>query len=362
MEKEVLILTNTLFSGGAEKQSVLLAKNLAKYFPTTLVVYYGDKIDPKLRDIVLNNKINVTYLKGNHVKKIIQLLRRINRGNVTIMISYLATTNLLNAILGYFTGVKYRIGGIRSSRLGSVKMYIQRFLHNKLFTHTICNNYEALDFIKRYGFDLSKASVIHNCIELSEPVRYNVEKKNTITILTVGRFVPAKDLKTALTAFSLLIQSIKEQSIIVRFEIVGYGEQEDYLRELIKRLSLDEIVSVVINPLNIRDYYQNADIYLSTSLFEGLSNSIMEAMEFSLPVVATNVGDNRYLVIDGETGFLVPTQDPDSIATALETLINSAELRKDFGVKGYKQLVENFSEEKFIVKYLELINTLGNDK
>ena len=73
---------------------------------------------------------------------------------------------------------------------------------------------------------------------------------------------------------------------------------------MISLLDLEKEVTILINPPNIHDILKSCDIYLSTSLFEGLSNSIMEAMSTGLPVIATDVGDNRYLLRMDTTGIL----------------------------------------------------------
>ncbi|MBO7272587.1 MAG: glycosyltransferase family 4 protein, partial [Bacteroidaceae bacterium] len=100
---------------------------------------------------------------------------------------------------------------------------------------------------------------------------------------------------------------------------------------------------------------RDADIYLSTSLFEGTSNSIMEAMNWSLPVVATNVGDNNHLVIDGVNGTLHPIGDAKGMAESIANLLTNYELRKEYGLASNKNLRENYSMEIFEKRYLKLI-------
>ena len=85
------------------------------------------------------------------------------------------------------------------------------------------------------------------------------------------------------------------------------------------------------NPSNLDEYLSKSDIYLSTSLFEGLSNSIMEAMAYSLPIIATDVGDNNYLVQDGYNGFVTNVKDVDEIAKKLLSLVIDKEKRLKMG-------------------------------
>jgi glycosyltransferase involved in cell wall biosynthesis len=166
--------------------------------------------------------------------------------------------------------------------------------------------------------------VIHNAIKIpasSTPLK----DSDDLNIITVARFVKAKDFETALLAFSRL--TTRNPDLSIRYIIVGYGPEEPRIRSLINSLGLNEKVDLIINPPNVRDYLKGSCFYLSTSLFEGLSNSLMEAMVEGLPIVATDVGDNSFLVRDGYNGYLLPVRDVEQIALGLEPLVESAELR-----------------------------------
>ena len=111
----------------------------------------------------------------------------------------------------------------------------------------------------------------------------------------------------------------------------------------------------------IPEILKSCDIYLTTSLFEGLSNSIMEAMVAGLPVVVTDVGDARYLVKDGYNGFLVRCRDVDSISDKLDFLSNNESARKDFGERSHRiSLALIFQKDKLIDNYMELISELSS--
>jgi glycosyltransferase involved in cell wall biosynthesis len=81
----------------------------------------------------------------------------------------------------------------------------------------------------------------------------------------------------------------------------------------------------------------------------------MEAMVEGLPIVATNVGDNRFLVKDGYNGYLLPVKDVEQITLRLETLVKSSELRNTFGMNSLELISESFNEEKLLTGYLQLI-------
>lgn len=302
----------------------------------------------------------VIWLKKGHLSKLWYLYQLFLQHKNGIIISYLATTNLINGIIGRLAGTHIRIGGIRNSKLKPYKHNIQKVAHNHLLTCSIFNNKQGLKDLVAKGFNETKSVVIHNGIEVKQAEK-KTAKSDSITILTVGRFVSQKDYNTAIKAFQKAAQPSKAQKYI-RYIIVGHGPMEDELRKFVETCNMIDQVEFVINPPDVDSYYKKADIYLSTSLFEGLSNSIMEAMSFSLPVVATDVGDNNQLVIHCETGFLEKTKDVDAIAVRIATLIEDTDLRQSLGIKAYQHISDNFSLDTFSQKYLSLIERFTNEK
>ena len=126
-----------------------------------------------------------------------------------------------------------------------------------------------------------------------------------------------------------------------------------------KKEGIEDITEMLINPDDIPDYLDRADIYLSTSLFEGTSNSIMEAMNANLPVIATDVGDNRYLVKDGVNGFMAEKKDVAALADHIRTLAQDRNLRLRFGENSKNLLREKYSMDTFRDRYIEIIKELS---
>lgn len=362
--KKIIILINSLRTGGAEKQSIYLANTLSENFDVYFIIFYGDQIDAttyKALTLEANKQIK---LNGNIINKIYRLYVILKSNKDAVIFSYLATTNFLNATIGIFAKTRFRIGGIRNSVIPFSKRIIQRFLHNNILTKSIFNSYDGMEKLCRQGFVKSKSLVIHNCIDVKETPRSHKNNEAEVNIITVGRLVRQKDFFTALKAFEILLLYFKEKgsALKISFTIVGYGPLESKMRAYILEHKLTSNVRIVINPPNTREYLSRADIYLSTSLFEGLSNSIMEAMEYSLPVVATDVGDNNRLIIHGKSGFLTKVKGVEEIASRLLELIENNELRLRMGLNGYYHLKENFSVEKFKQRYQELIDNLYIDQ
>lgn len=348
--KNICIFTNTLKSGGAEKQAVLLAKALNDEYQVWLVVYYGEKVEQKFRDIINNNHIQTVYLSGNQITRAISFYQFIKNNNIDVIFSYLLTTNFIAGTISKIVGVKQFYPGIRNSNLPPGKEKLQRLIQNKLSTKTIYNNYRGLERLSNRGFNSKKALVIPNCIDIPS-LDHQEEQNDLPLILSVGRFVKQKDYMTALN----VIKELVNRRLQFNYVIVGHGQLEDEIRERIHVLKLDHIVSVVINPPRIVEYYKKADVYFQTSLFEGLSNTVMEAMSYALPCVVTNAGDNSHMIEEGKGGYVTEAKEYRKMVESLSSLIANAEKRKDFGLYNYEKVSENYSLEAFRTRYFNLL-------
>lgn len=352
----ILIFCKTLLKGGAEKQALTLSKLLTeKKTDIILINWCGNKIDTANLDYIKNNSIKYIGLKGNPIMKLIHFLKIIKIERISIILSYLTLANFIAGITKLFHRKLLTIGGIRTEKLPFYKFFFEKLVHNYLNDATVFNNFSARDKFERKGFNPGKIYVIHNTIHVP-PLEKNNKPKDGINIISVSRFVKSKDFRTALYSFKNLLERNKSKNLY--YYIVGYGPLEQDIRLLAEHLEIISEVKILINPSNISDILKNCDIYLCTSLFEGLSNSIMEAMAAGLPIVATDVGDNRYLVKDGYNGYLAPCKDINRIVEKLEHLLKFGNVRKEFGNNSYNIIKNGFTQEKFLRNYLELFSKI----
>ncbi len=347
--KRVVILVSTLKIGGAEKQSVYLLNALKNVCDTTLIVFYGDIIENKNLQLIQGENYKLIKLNGNLLIKLLILYNFFKSNETTHLFTYLTKPNFYGAIIGRFAGVKYIYTNIRTSKLPYWKIFLEKISSNYFSAATIFNSYSGETIFR--GKSFKNGIVIPNCFpDISNA--FKRAKKEIIKIITVGRYVEEKDYFTAIRAINEL-RATKNNFI---FQIVGYGKMENKIHKQISELRLENNVEIFINPNNITELLNNADIYLSTSLFEGTSNSIMEAMNACLPIVATNVGDNSRLILEGISGFLHDIGDYAAIAESLKILIDDYAKRIKYGLESHKMLKDNYSFEEFQNKYLELIN------
>ncbi len=351
-------MIRTLRPGGAEKQSVLLAKALNENYNVSLVVQRGEYVEEKYINILVRNNIRYVLIKGNMLQRTLQLYKLFKNEKTQIVFSYLTSDNFWSAIIGKISGVNYLIGGIRSNFLPRYKFVITKFLHLWFQDYTIFNNSSGYNEFINQGFKKEKSIIINNCIDDVPPFLKREESKN-IKLLTVARFTEGKDYLTAIQSFHYFLTKLCPEDINMEFIMIGHGELEEQINKWLAEYDLLKRTSLLVNPENLLEYYKLADIYLCTSVNEGFSNSIMEAMFYSLPVIATDVGDNKDLVLDGSTGILTGTKDVTSIAEEINLLVQNYTSRLSFGKAGNKRVKDEFSLTKFRENYKKLIDRLN---
>jgi Glycosyltransferase len=349
--EKIAIVINSLKKGGAEKQAVLLGRMLSGFYDVRIIVMRPEEgISEELITLYGVKKSDIVELNATTGRGIRGLCHVLRRWRPKSLLCYLTYANFAGAVAGRLCGVGNIYQGLRNARMPLFKV-LAEVIANMLSTGAILNNHAGLSFFRRHG--LRNLTVIENCYPSIRCHRKR-EAGERVTIVTAARFVTQKDYRTAIEAFRIAAQKMPK----LYYRIIGHGEGEVDLRQWIVESGMEDRVEVIVNPVNVQKLIDECDIYLSTSLWEGTSNSIMEAMDASLPVVATAVGDNDRLIEEGVNGMLISPGDAIGIAEALVTLAGSCELRNDMGVCGNRMLEKRYGMDVFRKRYLGL---LGQD-
>jgi glycosyltransferase involved in cell wall biosynthesis len=184
----------------------------------------------------------------------------------------------------------------------------------------------------------------------AQTVRQSGALNAPLIISTVCRLVPEKDLSTLIRAFA----SVRDTQRNVELWIVGDGPERGMLADLCERLDVKKAVRFWGFRGRIEQILACSDIFVNSSVTEGISISILEAMSMSLPVVATAVGGTPKIVRDEENGLLVPPQQPEELAVALLELLENPESRRRMGVNSFQQVTQSWSLERMTDNYLAL--------
>lgn len=182
--------------------------------------------------------------------------------------------------------------------------------------------------------------------------RWGVEDADPLFV-NIARYQPQKGQETLIAAMEAVAESVPSAHLL----IVGWGPLEADLRSSVRDRGLTDAVTVTGRVPEIHGYYAAADTFVLSSNFEGLPVSLLEAMSAACPVVATDIPGVREVVVDGDTGTLVPPGNPEALA---EGLISMAEAdgRAQFGAAGLGRVREQFSIERMAAEHVELYRNL----
>jgi len=170
-------------------------------------------------------------------------------------------------------------------------------------------------------------------------------------LLSAGRLVHQKGLDLAMHALG----GLKELNW--EWQIAGDGPQILTLQSMAKELGIDDRVHFLgwQSREQLMNCYGQANIFLFPSRHEGMPNALLEAMASGLPVIASCIAGNEELVADGETGYLVPSEDVKSLQAALKKLLRDADLREQMGKASRQNVETNYSWESTAQQYALLL-------
>jgi len=215
------------------------------------------------------------------------------------------------------------------------------------FTHQIiCVSKANMKFLRALNIR-KEIIVVYNGINLDNFNDIQIDKdfrtemgfsKDDLIVTFIGSLIERKGIDILIRAAQMVVKDVPH----AKFVIVGGGKKDKY-DAMIKDLNLNQ--NVYLMGL-IRDYpfhiMQTADLFVSASYAESFGLSIAEAELMGMPVVGTQVGGVPEVVVDGQTGYLVPSGNSEALAEKIIILLKDESLRKSFGLAGAKWVKENF--------------------
>ncbi len=176
--------------------------------------------------------------------------------------------------------------------------------------------------------------------------------------ISVARLDPVKDQETLLRAVRATVDAIPD----FQLELVGDGPERARVERLRAELGLESQVRLLGFRDDVAGLLQGASVFVLSSLSEGISLTLLEAMACGLPVVATDVGGNREVVAHGETGLLVPPRSPQALAEGILSLIREPIRAAAMGAAGRRRVETLFAVEAMVSRYQALYReALGRD-
>ena len=360
--ERILILAMNLNSGGAERQTVAIAKALKDQGCDVTVACYskGDFYLPELE----NAGINVVWMiEKRYIRRVIRFRKLIRKGRFDAVISLLVTPNIIN-LLSAIGGKKWKvILGERSAKGEFFKSIKAEFIKVMLgYADTlVCNSENATSIWKNLAPRYSqKIKCIYNLLPQYHPTSgYIPRKYGRVNIVVAASYQPLKNMKRLILAVGKLGELDR-----CKIHIDWYGQTDvanlgtgpyDESVAMIVKNKLESIISLNPPTKNIYDVMYEADVIALVSEVEGLPNVICEALMLGKPVIMSTVSDYDILV-GRNNGYVCNPLDVNSIKSALERIINlNEENLLAYGSNSYKIYQEFFSNESIIDAWIRLI-------
>ena len=348
MKKEIIFVTGSLRRGGAERVISILSNELVErgwkvHICTMLFSAIGYELDPRIDVIDLSREKNNQVL--DTPRMIIELRRTIRRIKPDAVISFMVTISIVTWLATRGQQVRFIPSERNDPAIGRGK--IVQYLSSIAYAASdkiVFQTERAKNF---YSEKIRKKGVIiYNPVSVSQERDPDPKHK----IVSVGRLEVQKNRQLLIEAFSDVYKIHPEYSL----HIYGEGSQEKELIALIEKLGLTEKVILHGNVSDVHKQIADAEFFVLSSDYEGLSNALIEAMMMGLPCISTDCAGASDVIEDGVDGIIVPIRDRNKMAEAMDKLIGDSALRKGYSEKAIVQ-TKKFSVDVIVDKWQEII-------
>lgn len=366
--QSILLVINTLKTGGAERFMVALSNWLAaRDVRVSLAVF-----DDGASQLVCDPRVDLICLRRRgawDVWRVVSRLRDIIRSRRPSAVLTTLTPVTLHVALAYVGLASPPPRFARecvhySSMLPAWQIVLYRCLFRFAF-HTcraiICQAHAMLEDLRdNFGVPAAKLTVIHNPVDIERCRRMAqadiqhpyLTSRDLPVIVSCAKLASQKDYSTLLRALARL----HAQGRPCRLIALGEGPERSRLEQLRAELGLRDYIDfhgVVDNPYA---YMARADVFVLASHYEGFPNVVIEAMACGAPVVCTDCQSGpREIITHGETGLLVPPRDPAALAHALARLLDDPQLRHSLPRNALNQVRCRYDLDQICQQYYQIL-------
>ncbi len=361
-EKRILMISSSSDLGGGTSHMFTLGENLSSEYK---VFYAIPKSNNYLQYLDSENHISISERKLR-IKDIFRIYIFIKENSIDLIHAHGKGAGVIARITNIFARriLIYTFHGIHHK---CHNVFVRNFyilyenILGKIDTFKILVSESEKKFAKVLKINLGiNSKIIYNGV-INKPIKNYKNQleivknlsNDKINVITVSRFVRQKNINEVIEIAKKLPE--------INFLIIGDGELWRVIRNEILGSSIHNI-NLVGSKNNVYHYLYKSDIYLSTSIYEGLPLSILEAMSVGLPVVASNVIGNSDTIEHGKSGYLYDLKNIKKAVKYIKKLANDKSQRINFGKNAFKRQREYFSKDIMLSEYHRLYNNLTNQK
>ena len=349
---KILYVITGLGVGGAEKVVCDLADQMILKGHDVKIVYLTGSvlvkpISPRIELLPLHlNSASNVFSASRKYKKIIRDFSPDVIHSHMIHANIFARLNHLS-----FKYIRLICTAHNSNEGGRVRMLAYKLTNFLSNLNTNVSQEASESLISKGAFNKNNLITVYNGIDLNKFNFFNKDKNsNELNFLSVGRFNNQKDYPNLFQAISILRSKINKE---LKFYIAGDGELRPQLEQLIVDLGISDSVVLLGKRSDIPNLLNKADYFVLSSRHEGLPTVVIEAMACGTFVIATDCGGSAEIM--GDTGILVPPQNSEALAQALNQAVNKTALEiQENNLKARQRVEELFSLEKSVENWLKI--------
>ncbi len=370
----ILQLIGSFHQGGSERQAVQLVKllhNNEKYRVFVACLNKEGVLRGEIEELGYKNFLEFSlnsFYDANMIRQLRRCAKFLRENDIKIVQSSDFYTNVFGMTAGALARVPVRIAAKRETGTKTAK---QAFIERRAFNlaHAVVVNADAVKkHLVETGVSENKIYTIYNGLDLerltvSDDLKqteilknFNLpfgEKEKFVTIVANLRS-DVKNHKMFLRAARKVSEKVED----VNFILAGEGELTDAMKRFANELGIEDKTFFIGRCAKVAELLEISDVCVLCSKTEGFSNSILEYMAAVKPVVATDVGGASEAIIEGETGFLIQSDDDDALAKRVVELLVNPEKAEKMGAKGRKVVEEKFSVESQTERTLSIYEKL----
>jgi len=357
----LFLMMDSLRTGGSEKQFVLMARAF-RSGPFDLYLGCLQRRGKFLDDLeeICEYPTGGSFLTLRTLHSLSRLVGLLRRTHIDVAQSFDFYTNLMLIPAARLAGTPVVIASQR--QLGDLLTPMQRHVQNLIFRLAdcvVCNSLAAADRLAREGLPNAKLIAIPNGLPPEAFQETMPALPPEAGVMRIGMIARMNERAKNHALFLHAAASVARRFPLVEFVLVGDGPFRKEWEELAQQLGIGPRTRFLGERYDIPAVLAALDVVVSASRTESLSNAILEAMAAGRPVVATNVGGNPELVRDRETGLLIAPEDEGALANALETVLVSPELAREWGETAQRIAQANYTldhaRERFEELYMDLL-------
>lgn len=367
----VVHLTASPFYGGPERQMIGLARAMGEPFATTFLCFTeGGKAMPFVQEL-RKRGLEAVCLRHNYPRMLAaarEVADHLRHLHAAVLLTHGYKSDILGWMAARLTGIPLVVvsrGWTRATRKVCLNEAVDALIHRWANRVVCVSEGQARKVRVRARPDESRLSVIRNSIDMSrfasvDPGAGQVlhdmfPTPVTHVVIAVGRLSPDKGFSNLIEAAAEVCRRCAE----VGFLLIGDGPLAPKLMKQIRSHRLQDRFVLSGFRRDVDRLLPHATMLVQSSYREGLPNVVLEAMAAAIPVVATSAGGTPELVVDHETGLIIPPGDPQAIVDGVMSLLGDSILRASMGVAGRKRVEEQFTFRTQVAAYARLIRELA---